>query len=105
MRIVQVVEPFASGIAEFVESLVENMKEDFHVIIHGERDWVIKSAEVKKGFPENNVSFIRWKSVQRNISIRKDLAALKELMLILKDLKKKNEIDVVHLHSSKSGFL
>lgn len=105
MRIVHVIEPFASGIAEFVESLVENMKDDFHIIIHGERDDLITSAEVKKCFPENNVSFIHWKSVQREIRLQKDMAALVELCGILKDLKRQNMVDAVHLHSSKSGFL
>ncbi|MES1221975.1 MAG: glycosyltransferase, partial [Bacteroidota bacterium] len=35
----------------------------------------------------------------------KDLMALRELYTILTRLKKKNLADVVHLHSSKSGFL
>jgi glycosyltransferase involved in cell wall biosynthesis len=105
MKIVHVVEPFASGIAVFVKSLVENMTGDLHIIIHGERDYVMKSADVIKHFPKNNVRFIRWKSAQREISITKDTAAFMELFTILRKLKKKNLVDAVHLHSSKSGFL
>jgi glycosyltransferase involved in cell wall biosynthesis len=105
MKIVHVVEPFASGIAVFVKSLVENMTDDLHIIIHGERDYVMKSADVIKHFPKNNVRFIRWKSAQREISITKDTAAFMELYTILRRLKNKNLVDAVHLHSSKSGFL
>ena len=105
MKIVHVVEPFASGIATFVRSLVENLNDDLHIIVHGEREYVMKSAEVKLNFPKENVRFIRWKSVQREISIRKDTVAFMELYTILKRLKKQFHIDAVHLHSSKSGFL
>jgi len=105
MKIVHVVEPFASGIATFVKSLVENMNDDLHIIVHGEREYVMKSAEVKQHFPKGNVRFIRWKSAQRAISLRKDTVALMELYTILRRLKKRDHIDAVHLHSSKSGFL
>jgi len=105
MKIVHVVEPFASGIAVFVKSLVDNMKDDFHIIIHGERESVMKAVEVKKLFTGGNVRFIRWESAQREISLSKDLRAFFELYHILKDLKATGEVDAVHLHSSKSGFI
>jgi glycosyltransferase involved in cell wall biosynthesis len=105
MKIVHVVEPFASGIAVFVKSLVDNMKDDFHIIIHGERESVMKAVEVKKSFTGGNVRFIRWKSAQREISLTKDVKAFIELFSILKNLKSNNEVDAVHLHSSKSGFI
>jgi glycosyltransferase involved in cell wall biosynthesis len=105
MKIVHVVEPFASGIATFVRTLVENLQDDLHIIIHGERAQIMKSAEVKQHFPKGNVRFIRWKSAQRAINIRKDTIAFVELYNILRRLKKQNNIDAVHLHSSKSGFL
>lgn len=105
MKIVHVVEPFASGIATFVKSLVENLQDDLHIIVHGERQYLMSSAEVKQRFPKGNVRFIRWKSAQREINFRKDTAAFMELYTILKRLKKRFQIDAVHLHSSKSGFL
>jgi glycosyltransferase involved in cell wall biosynthesis len=105
MKIVHVVEPFASGVAVFVKSLVDNMKEDFHIIVHGERELVMKAVEVKKSFKSPNVQFIRWKYAQREISLRKDIKAFFELYHILKDLKRRDLVDAVHLHSSKSGFL
>jgi glycosyltransferase involved in cell wall biosynthesis len=105
MKIVHVVEPFASGIATFVRSLVENLQDDLHIIVHGERQHLMTSDEVKQRFPKGNVRFIRWKSAQREINFRKDTAAFMELYAILKRLKKQVHIDAVHLHSSKSGFL
>jgi glycosyltransferase involved in cell wall biosynthesis len=105
MKIIHVVEPFASGIATFVKSLVDNMKDDFHIIVHGERELVMKAVEVKKSFTSDNVQFIRWNYAQREISLVKDLKAFFELYRLLKKMKKEERVDAVHLHSSKSGFL
>jgi glycosyltransferase involved in cell wall biosynthesis len=105
MKIVHVVEPFASGIAAFVQSIVQNLRDDHHIIIHGEREYVMRSAEIIKYFPGDNVQFIRWRSAQRSISLVKDTAALVELCQLLKNLKAQKMVDAVHLHSSKSGFL
>lgn len=102
MKIVHVAEPFASGIAVFVKSLVEHLPNDYHIIIHGERKEVMSAAEVKKIFPLNNVRFIRWKYAHRKINPFKDTAALLHLTKLLSRLK---DADAVHLHSSKSGFL
>ncbi|KAA9339028.1 glycosyltransferase [Adhaeribacter soli] len=105
MKIVHVVEPFAAGVALFVKSLTETMPEDLHIIIHGEREHVMSAKEVKRTFPKGNVRFLRWKSAQRSINPFKDLLALSELHKVLRRLKRKNLVDAVHLHSSKSGFL
>ncbi|THU41108.1 glycosyltransferase family 4 protein [Niastella caeni] len=105
MKIVHVVEPFASGIAAFVQSIVQNLRDDYHIIIHGEREYVMRSTDIIKYFPEDNVQFIRWRSAQRSISLVKDTAALVELCRLLRNLKAQQMVDAVHLHSSKSGFL
>ncbi|PWT71540.1 MAG: glycosyl transferase family 1 [Bacteroidetes bacterium] len=105
MRIVHVAEPLVAGVATFVRSLVEGMREDSHVIVHGERPQLMISEKVIEDFPRDNVRFIRWRSAQREIRPVKDLRALIELYLILLRLKKSSGIDVVHLHSSKSGFI
>jgi glycosyltransferase involved in cell wall biosynthesis len=94
-----------SGIATFVRSLVEGMREDSHVIVHGERAQVMISEKVMQDFPRDNVRFIRWRSAQREIRPIRDLHAFVELYLILRRLKKSPGIDAVHLHSSKSGFI
>lgn len=105
MVIVHIVEPFAAGVAVFVKSLTEAMPDDVHIVIHGERKKEISAAEVKKNFHSQNVRFIKWRSAQRSIDPLKDLLALAELYKILRRLKRKNLVDAVHLHSSKSGLL
>jgi len=105
MTIVHVVEPFASGIAVFVRYLSEAMPDDLHIIIHGERKQVAPASDVKRTFGSNNVRFLKWHSAQRSINPLKDFFALSELYKILRRLNNKNLVNVVHLHSAKSGFL
>lgn len=105
MTIVHVVEPFASGVSVFVKYLTETMPDDLHIIVHGERKQVMSAASVKKTFLSPRVRFIKWNSAQRSINPLKDILALSELYKILKRLRKRDLIDGVHLHSSKSGLL
>lgn len=105
MKIVHVAEAFAGGIVVFVKSLVENLPEDEHIIVHGERAHVTRFTDIRKRFARTNARFVRWHSAQRSISLIKDFAAFLELYRILKRLKKQHQIDAVHLHSSKSGFI
>ena len=105
MTILHVVEPFASGIAVFVKSLTETMPNDVHIILHGERRHVMAASEVKKTFPRKNIRFVRWRSAQRSLNPLKDFMAFSELYKILRRLKRKNLVDAVHLHSSKSGLI
>ena len=104
MKIVHVIEPLAGGMVTFLTSLVENLPEDDHLIVHGEREHVIPLTAVKKQFVYPNVKFIRWASARRNLG-KKDIPAFIELYTILKRLKNKNLLDIVHLHCSKGGFI
>jgi len=105
MKIVHVLEPLAGGMVTFISSLVENLPEDTHFIVHGSREHLVPLSAVKKQFTWPNVKFIRWSSAGRSISLRKDIPAFFELYSILKRLKEKNMLDVVHLHCSKGGFI
>ncbi len=102
MKIVHIVDPFAGGIATFLKLLTEELKDDYHIIVHGERKELADAKYVKTIFPRKNIKFIHWKSVQREISPIKDFKAYAELVSILRRFK---SADVVHLHSSKAGFL
>lgn len=102
MKIVHVVDPFASGLATFLKLLTEELEEHTHIIIHGERKELIPADDVKRFFPRNNVKFIRWKSVCRELSAVNDLKAYIELYKILNRFR---DADAIHLHSSKAGFL
>jgi glycosyltransferase involved in cell wall biosynthesis len=69
---------------------------------------------VKSRFPKA-VSFVEWKSAAREISVKGDFKALLELIAIFKAYRKetgggkedkgKDDDLVIHLHSSKAGFL
>ena len=102
MKIVHIVDPFAGGIATFLKLLTEELNDDYHIIIHGERKELADAKYVKTIFPRKNIRFIHWKSVQREINPIKDLKAYSELVSILRRF---TDADVVHLHSSKAGFL
>jgi glycosyltransferase involved in cell wall biosynthesis len=82
-----------------------------HIVIHGSRNWVESPEIIKKRFPPE-VEFVEWKSAGREISLSGDWKALWELIGILKPYKPRkkaklsgSEKAVVHLHSSKAGFL
>lgn len=100
MRVVHVVECFAAGTAHFINLLTQYTSCE-HIVIHGERVDEIRAEAVKAKF-SGEVSFIHWKNAQREIRFGQDLKALTELIRILKSLK---GVDVIHLHSSKAGFL
>lgn len=99
MKIVHVVECLAGGVLTFLVNLTHQMSEEEHIIIYGIRESTPTHVEILFG---NNVQLIRWGKVGREIKFKNDLLALLEL---INDLKKIDDIDVVHLHSSKAGFL
>jgi len=103
MKIVHVAESFSAGVLEFINYLTNNLGEFEHIIIYGEREIKERNAnieEIKKRFLPN-VKFYKWKHAQKSINPYKDTLAFFNLYRLLKSL----NCDVVHLHSSKAGFL
>jgi len=100
MRIVHVVEPFSSGISTFILQLVTQMPDDEHIIVHGVRDDEKLVKAIQSGFPWN-ATFIKWSEARREISLRGDLRAYRELKKLLRTL----DPTILHLHSSKAGVL
>lgn len=100
MKVVHVVECFSGGTINFVNLATKLIPDCQHIVVHGERPEEICPLKVKATF-DKEVSFIKWPSVQREISVWRDLKALISLYNILKGI----EADVIHLHSSKAGFL
>lgn len=100
LRVLHIVEPFAGGIATFIKQLTEQCPNDEHIILHGNRSEIIEPSELYRRFP-SNCRFIRWKCTQREINPIADSLAFVQLMKVLISEK----FDVVHLHSSKAGFL
>lgn len=98
MKILHVIECFSGGVYDFVRDFIDETPNYNHSILYGKREGL------KDNFQEDfkkNVNFILWENARREISIKNDFLALKELMSLLK----KEKFDVIHLHSSKAGFL
>ncbi len=98
MKIIHVVESFAGGVYDFISDLVLGMSKDEHTIIYAKREHTPENF--KKKFPKN-VIFIQWSQATREINPVQDFKAYIELIEHLKKL----QIDSIHLHSSKAGFL
>ncbi len=99
MHILHIVESFGGGVLDFIRILSANI-EGTHTIVYSIREETPK--DFRKLFPPD-IKFIYWKSVSREIHPIKDIEGLFELIKILKSLEE--TIDVIHLHSSKAGFL
>lgn len=100
MKIVHVMECFAGGTFNFLVDLIQELSNEDHIIIYGATRENMPS-NFKEFFPKN-IKFIKWTNAQREMKPLQDLKALIELFNILKNIK---DIDVIHLHSSKAGFL
>ena len=99
LSVVHVVESFAGGVLHFILDLTRRLPAK-HLIVHGLRSDTPRNF--KELFPENT-QFIYWRSATREINPLRDLPALFELVKILRALRDK--LDIIHLHSSKGGFL
>lgn len=100
MKVVHVVECFAGGVYSFLSNLTNELNKEEYIVIYGvNRDNTPNNFKEK--FP-SNTQFIPWESASRNLNPLKDIKALWELYTILKRIE---NIDIIHLHSSKAGFL
>jgi glycosyltransferase involved in cell wall biosynthesis len=102
MTVVHVLEPFASGVTTTVINITKQLPTIKHIVVHGSRMWVDEATNVKSKFLPG-VEFIAWPFADREISLIKDARALSALIRILKPYRKAEMI--IHLHSSKAGFL
>lgn len=100
MKILHVVEPFSSGITTFIINLNSALPHHKHVVLHGNRSTSDEINKVRNRFDENT-DFLEWKFARRAIHPIIDLLALLELVRIIYS----NSFDIIHLHSSKAGFL
>lgn len=100
MKIIHVVECFAGGVFSFLSNLTNELDKEEYIVIYGtNRDNI--PSNFREKFP-SNTKFIPWKNASRSLNPLKDLKALWELYTILKKI---DNIDIIHLHSSKAGFL
>ncbi|MCU0337610.1 MAG: glycosyltransferase [Sediminibacterium sp.] len=99
-RVLHVAESFSGGVADFVLHLASNLPHHHHTVLYGVRDRGFVKENLFDRFPPD-VHRMEWMYATREIHLIKDLKALRRLMQIMKA----GKYDVVHLHSSKAGFL
>jgi len=99
IQICHIVESFAAGVLYFIIELINGLSEFDHIIVHGIRETTPK--DYQNYFPPNT-RFYYWKSVRREINPFNDIKSFLELYSIIKQI---GDFDVIHLHSSKAGFL
>lgn len=98
-KILHIVEAFGGGVFTFLVDLVNNTCDEYDIVLACS----IRPQTPKdyKNYINKKVKIIELKSGARDISITKDLKSFFEIKKIIKD----ENPDIVHLHSSKSGFL
>ncbi len=98
-KILHVTESFGSGVFSFLVDLINNIDEEFDVTVaYGKR---VETLENFKEYFSDKVKFIEVKNFTRSINPIKDIKAFFEVKRIIKD----ENPDVIHLHSSKAGFI
>ena len=98
-KVLHIVEAFGSGVFSFLVDLVNNTDEEFDITIaYGVRSETLPDFE--KYFSKR-VKFIKVNNFTRSINIVKDMKAFFEIKKIVKEV----DPEIVHLHSSKAGFL
>src|SRR3954469_23164581 len=95
MKIIHVIES-GGGSTVFVLYLVKYLSHHHHHLICSERTFENKPFTA---YP--NISIHPWEHVQREISPVNDFRATASLYRLIKKI----DGDVIHLHSSKAGFL
>jgi glycosyltransferase involved in cell wall biosynthesis len=98
MKIVHVIES-GGGSADFVLYLIKYLPQHHHTVIYGDRTFGNRLDDIKQSFAKTE--FYKWKNVQREIKLGQDVKATRSLYRLLKKI----EADVIHLHSSKAGFI
>ncbi len=98
-KVLHIVEAFAGGIFSILVDLVNSTCDEFDIVIAYSKR--VQTPENFKSYFAPNVKFIEVKNFTRSISFKKDIKAFFEIRKIIKEEKP----DVIHLHSSKAGFL
>lgn len=98
-KILHIVEAFGGGIFSFLVDLINNTSDEYEIVVaYAMREQTPENFEEKFS---SNVRFIRVQNFVRSISIKKDIQAFIEIKKIIKEEKPQ----IIHLHSSKAGFL
>jgi len=98
-KILHIVEAWGGGIFSFLVDLVNNTSKDYDIVIaHGMRDETFGNF---KDYFDKDIKFIEVKNFRRSLNPVTDVKAFLEVKKIIKE----ENPDIVHLHSSKAGFI
>lgn len=98
-KVLHVVEAFGGGIFSFLVDLVNGTNEEFEIVIaYSKRNQTPDNFE---SYFNKKVKFIEVKNFTRSISPINDFKAFIEVKNIIKEEKPQ----IIHLHSSKAGFI
>ncbi len=93
------VEAFGGGVFTYIVDLANSLSKSYDITIaHGIREQTPKDYA---SYFEEGITLIHVKNYTREINMRKDMKALKEMKRLVKEIKP----DIIHLHSTKSGVL
>lgn len=98
-KILHIVEAFGGGIFSFFNDLAKYTEDDFEIVIA----YSIRKETPNdfKNYFSKKIKFIEVENFARSINPIKDLKAFFEIKKIIKEEKP----DIIHLHSSKAGFV
>ncbi len=98
-KIVHIVEAFGGGVFTFLVDLVNSTSDEYDItIIYARRE---QTPENFKDYFNKNIKFIESNYLKRDINIKDEIKAIKEIKNII-NIEKPN---IVHLHSSKAGII
>ena len=98
-KVLHIVESFGGGVFTMLVDLINGTKDEYEIVVaYSKRKQT--PDDFTKYFDEN-VRFIEVHNLGRSINFIKDLKSFFEIKKIIK----KEKPDIVHLHSSKAGFL
>lgn len=98
-KILFVVEPLAGGVFTYITELANDLAKDNEVYVaYGVRQ---QTPGNFRDYFDEKIKLIEVKNFTREINLKKDIGAYRELIKIYNDVNP----DIVHLHSSKAGVL
>ena len=98
-KILHITEAFGGGVFTFLESLCNHLADEFDITIaYSAR---AETPEDVSSHFRSGIRLIPMKHGQRSIRPDKDLCYFREIKALVREIKP----DIVHLHSSKAGFV
>ena len=98
-KVLHIVESFGSGVFSFLVDLVNSTNKEYDITIaYGVRNETLKNF---KEYFDDSVKFVKVENFTRSINPIKDIKAFFEVKKIIKQ----ENPNIIHLHSSKAGFV